>query len=96
MLFLNQISFAQKKNFSLIHSHNDYNQKIPFWKAYSCGLNSIEIDVFYKNDSLYVTHSEYEIINNRDIESLYLKPIRKALELEFRNELPLEFLIDIK
>ena len=96
LLFLNQISFAQKKNFSLIHSHNDYNQKIPFWKAYSCGLNSIEIDVFYKNDSLFVTHSEYEIINNRDIESLYLKPIRKALELEFRNELPLEFLIDIK
>ncbi|MDG1292008.1 MAG: alkaline phosphatase, partial [Flavobacteriaceae bacterium] len=49
-----------------------------------------------KNDSLYVTHSEDEIIKNRDIESLYLKPIRNALELGFRNELPLQFLIDIK
>ena len=43
-----------------------------------------KIDVFLKNDSLYVTHSEDEIIKNRDIESLYLKPIRNALELGFR------------
>jgi len=96
VFFLTQLGFAQKKDFSLIHSHNDYYQKVPFWQAYSCGLNSIEIDIFLKNDSLYVTHSEDEIIKNRDIESLYLKPLRNALELGFRNNLPLQFLIDIK
>lgn len=96
VFFLTQLGFAQKKDFSFIHSHNDYYQKIPFWQAYSCGLNSIEIDVFLKNDSLYVTHSEDEIIKNRDIESLCLKPLRNALELGFRNNLPLQFLIDIK
>lgn len=96
LLFLTQLGFAQKKEYSLIHSHNDYYKKVPFWEAYSCGLNSIEIDVFLKNDSLYVTHSEDEIIKNRDIESLYLKPMRNALELGFRNDLPLQFLIDIK
>jgi len=95
-LLLNQMSFAQKENKPLIHSHNDYYQLIPFWQAFSCGLNSIEIDVFLKNDTLYVTHSESEIIEKRDIESLYLEPLQNALELGFRNEIPLQFLIDIK
>jgi len=96
VLFLIQSGIAQKKEYPLIHSHNDYNRKVPFWQAYSCGLNSIEIDIFLKNDSLYVTHSEDEIIKNRDIESLYLNPMVNALELGFRNDIPLQFLIDIK
>tara|TARA_B100001057_G_scaffold480975_1_gene554460 strand:+ start:912 stop:2699 length:1788 start_codon:yes stop_codon:yes gene_type:complete len=96
LLFLNQSGYAQKKEYPLIHSHNDYYQKVPFWQAYSCGLNSIEIDIFLKNDSLYVTHSEDEIIKNRDIESLYLEPVLKALELGFRGDIPLQFLIDVK
>lgn len=96
LLLLTQSGCAQKKNYPLIHSHNDYYQKIPFWQAYSCGLNSIEIDVFLKNDSLFVAHSASEIIRNRDIESLYLKPLQNALELGFRSDLPLQLLIDIK
>lgn len=96
VLFLTQSGFAQKKLFPFVHSHNDYYQKVPFWKAYSCEINSIEIDVFLKRDSLYVTHSEHEIIKSRDIESLYLKPLKSALELKFRSDLSLQFLIDIK
>ena len=46
---------------------------LPFWTAYKNGLNSIEIDLFLKNDSLYVTHSESEMdIADRTIEHLYL------------------------
>jgi alkaline phosphatase len=96
ILILSQSGFSQKENRPLIHSHNDYYQKTPFWEAYSCGLNSIEIDVFLKNDTLFVTHSKSEIIKNRYIESLYLKPIQNVLELDCRNDLQLQLLVDIK
>lgn len=88
--------FSQKKNKPFIHSHNDYYQAIPFWQAFSCGLNSIEIDVFLKNDTLFVTHSESEIVSDRDIENLYLIPLQNALELGYGNDLQLQLLIDIK
>ena len=96
ILILSQSGFGQKENRPLIHSYNDYNQKIPFWEAYSCRLNSIEIDIFLKNDTLFVTHSKSEIIKNRYIERLYLKPIQNALKLDYRNDLQLQILIDIK
>ncbi len=38
--------FAQ--NTTKIHSHNDYNQNIPFWNAYASGANSLEADIFLK------------------------------------------------
>ena len=84
VLFVGFIIFFQcKKAQNLIqlglHSHNDYQQSIPFWTAYESGLNSIEVDVFLKNDSLYVTHSESEIIKDRTIESLYLTPLSKII-----------------
>lgn len=44
-----------------VHSHNDYLQEVPFWQAYSGGAASIEVDLFLKRDSLFVTHSEGEI-----------------------------------
>ena len=44
-----------------VHSHNDYEQELPFWYAYSNGAASIEADVFLKNGTLYVTHAENEI-----------------------------------
>ncbi len=87
---------AQNPNQIGIHSHNDYQQTIPFWTAYNNGLNSIEIDVFLKNENLYVTHSESEIIKERTIESLYLTPLSKVIsdQLDFINKL--QILIDVK
>ncbi|WP_299530171.1 alkaline phosphatase [Ulvibacterium sp.] len=79
-----------------IHSHNDYAQKVPFWSAYANGLNSIEVDIFLKNDRLYVTHSESEIIEDRVLENLYLEPIKKAMDLKFGEPEELQLLIDIK
>jgi hypothetical protein len=32
------------------HSHNDYEQKIPFWIAYNHGFGSIEADIFLLNE----------------------------------------------
>jgi alkaline phosphatase len=77
-----------------VHSHNDYEQKIPFWYAYSNGAASIEVDLFLKNDTLFVTHAEEEITADKTFERLYLQPLETladAAELE-----QLQLLIDIK
>ncbi|MGY5355220.1 alkaline phosphatase [Wenyingzhuangia sp. IMCC45467] len=80
---------------SQIHSHNNYSQKVPFWNAFSVGVNSIEADVFLKKGRLYVTHSENEIQKDKTLETLYLKPIMEVLEkkIEFKN---LQLVIDVK
>ena len=87
--------FSQVAGQQKIHSHNDYYQNIPFWLAYGCGLDSIEVDVFLKNNDLMVAHYENEIIENRTIESLYLNPIRDLLSLNLDKQ-ALQLLIDIK
>lgn len=79
-----------------IHSHNDYQQTVPFWDAYSNGLNSIEADVFMRNDTLYVTHDEQDIQPERTLESLYLNPIRQAKALKLRVGQEIQLLIDLK
>ena len=79
-----------------IHSHNDYAQNVPFWNAFSAGVNSIEVDVFLKNDRLYVTHSESDIRNDRTIEQLYLQPLQKTIALGLGNGQDIQILIDIK
>jgi len=41
-------SFAFAQNYSA-HSHNDYEQKVPFWYALGAGAKSIEADVYLVN-----------------------------------------------
>lgn len=79
-----------------IHSHNDYEQKIPFWNAYSHGLSSIEVDVFLKGNQLYVCHSEADIRKEHTIESLYLQPLEKIFSLNLGDQQDLQLLIDVK
>ena len=77
-----------------VHSHNDYRQDIPFWYAYSNGAASLEVDLFLKNDTLFVTHSEKEIHTDGTFEKLYLEPLRRlAQEGDLR---PVQLLIDLK
>jgi len=79
-----------------IHSHNDYNQTIPFWNAYANGANSIEADIFLKDNNLYVSHDLQGISASRTLEDLYLKPLETALKMNFKKEQQLFLLIDIK
>lgn len=77
-----------------VHSHNDYAQDLPFWYAYSNGASSIEADVFLKNGTLYVTHAEDEIKEDRTLDKLYLDRLH---DLEASGELrELQLLIDLK
>ncbi|WP_228464533.1 alkaline phosphatase [Chryseobacterium antibioticum] len=83
------------------HSHNDYQQEIPFWQAYYAKFGSIEADVFLVKGKLWVAHTEKELLPNRTLESLYLDPISKQIKLNKGNiysdaNKKLQLLIDIK
>ncbi len=95
-LILAQIIHAQQSESPKIHSHNDYMQNIPFWNAYGNGLNSIEVDIFLENGTLYATHSHEDIKESHTIESLYLRPLQNAMDLNLEGPNQLQLLVDIK
>lgn len=83
------------------HSHNDYEQKVPFWLAYNEGFGSIEADIFLRHDSLVVAHNERELALQRTLEAYYLEPLRQCVRNNggrpFVNATaPLQVLIDLK
>lgn len=86
----------EAQNDPKIHAHNDYERKLPFWMAYMNGSSSIEADIYLESDTLYVTHRKREIVKNRTLENLYLKPLRQAFLLQLDMEQNIQLLIDIK
>ncbi|MGJ1269765.1 alkaline phosphatase [Sphingobacterium spiritivorum] len=83
------------------HSHNDYAQDIPYYKAYYAGMESIEADVFLRDGVLYVAHDKSEIKKDKTLESVYLSPIAKVMKENdghvFKNRRKkLQLMIDIK
>ncbi|WP_430427549.1 alkaline phosphatase [Maribacter litoralis] len=94
LLFVNMfVAVAQDYK---VHSHNDYKQNIPFWRAFGAEVQSIEVDVFYKNGKLMVAHEEGEIEENKTLERLYLNPLQEALDLNLSANRSLQLLIDVK
>ena len=92
LLLVSMAGIAQNKY--KLHAHNDYEKEFPFWEAYIHGANSIEADVFLKDEKLYVTHAEQEINDNQTLKNLYLDPISQLIN---NNELrELQLLVDIK
>ena len=76
------------------HSHNDYLNDMPFYRAYNAGFGSIEADVFPVNGVLVVAHSKSEIKPERTLRTMYLMLILKELTAdESRN---VSLLVDIK
>lgn len=83
------------------HSHNDYEQKQPFYKAYQHGFESIEADIFFKDGELYVAHNPEDIRKENTLSNLYLQPIAKTIAANKGNIYSdagkkLQLLIDIK
>jgi len=62
-----------------VHSHNDYENKIPFWMAYKEGFGSIEADIFLVGNHLYVGHDTLEIKKRRTLEKFYLEPLKAMI-----------------
>ena len=96
VFFAHSSSYGQENKIHQLHSHNDYEQAIPFWTAYANNVSSIEADIFLQNDSLYVTHDPSEIKKDRTLESLYLEPLQKAITLGLGKQQELQLLIDVK
>lgn len=88
-------SLAFSQNYSA-HSHNDYEQKVPFWYALGSGAKSIEADVYLVNNELFVSHEQKDIQKERTFSNLYLKSIEKALDLGIIKDQPIQILIDLK
>jgi len=83
------------------HSHNDYEQKIPYWMAYDQEFGSVEADIFLRDSNLIVAHDEKELKYNRSFKTLYLENIDSCLNKNAGypykdTSLNLQLLIDIK
>lgn len=95
-----QLLSAQTKILLNAHSHNDYKQKHPLSDALNNGFSSIEADVFYKKNSLIVSHI-YPFFKKKTLETLYLKAIQDSITKHHGNvfanvKVPLILLIDFK
>ena len=83
------------------HSHNDYLQNMPFWKAYNEGFGSVEADIFLQNNELLVGHEAKHLKRGRTLETMYLVPLRACIEKNkghvfADSSKQLQLLIDIK
>ncbi|MEO7312999.1 MAG: phosphatidylinositol-specific phospholipase C/glycerophosphodiester phosphodiesterase family protein [Chitinophagaceae bacterium] len=57
------------------HSHNDYEQPVPFYEAYSQQFGSIEADIFLRDGKLLVAHQANQLDSNKTLSTLYLQPL---------------------
>lgn len=87
---------AQDRIAPRIHSHNDYLQNVPFWKAYAAGASSIEADIFLVDGALLVAHTEEEIDTKRSFEALYIKPLQETIALGLERPSQFQILLDVK
>jgi YVTN family beta-propeller protein len=84
-----------------MHSHNDYEQKEPFFAAYREGYSSIEADIYLIDGVILVGHDQKDLKRERNLEDLYLKPLAQAIKENKGRPYPnkqksLQILIDIK
>ena len=102
-LFLVNTTFSQQFNYTTTnaHSHNDYENANPFFTAYDNNFGSIEADIFYFKDSLFVGHVFGDIAKKRTLQNFYLNPLTKKIQENHGNPYAdstktLQLLIDIK
>jgi len=103
LIFLSVPVTAQPKLYSVAnaHSHNDYENPVPFHTAYNAQFGSIEADIFLQNGELIVAHDTIELKKHRTLEEYYLKPLFFAVQKNNGHAYPdstrqLQMRIDIK
>ena len=86
--------YAQPKSYTTnnAHSHNDYEQKYPFYAAFEAGFGSIEADIHLVNGKILVGHDAIKLNDSNTLARLYLNPLSEKLN----NNTQLQLLIDIK
>lgn len=84
----------------IIHSHNDYEQKQPFFAAYNLGFDSIEADLYLKDGELCVAHDLKDVSTERTLRKLYIEPLLAKIQenggYPYPNKKPLHLLLDLK
>jgi len=96
-------ALAQPPSYTIAntHSHNDYEQRIPFWLAYNAGFGSIEADIWLRAGKLLIGHDSNEIRSGRTLEEYYIRPLDSCVKKNNGHPFAdagrqLQLLIDIK
>lgn len=98
---LNCAAQPQKYTSANAHSHNDYQQALPFVFAWSNQFGSIEVDIFLHNGKLVVAHDSSQLPRQWLLDSLYLQPLRVCIaknggSVYMDKSRSLQLMIDIK
>lgn len=84
----------------IAHSHNDYEQKIPFELAYNLGFDSIEADLYLKDNEIFVAHDWAKIKTEKTFKSMYLNPLLSKIKenngYPYPNKNKLTLILDLK
>lgn len=75
LLFISLIPVKAQYTTLNAHSHNDYEQKSPFYLAYNAHFGSIEADIWAVGGDLLVAHNKTNIKPEGSLDSLYIQPI---------------------
>lgn len=62
----------------IAHSHNDYLRNIPVFDALSNGFCSIEADIYFRKNDLYLGHNTP---SNKLFKDVYLTPLKKIISV---------------
>jgi glycerophosphoryl diester phosphodiesterase len=100
-IFLIIILFLSSKlSAQITHSHNDYEQKQPFEAAYNLGFDSIEADLYLKDNEIFVAHDWNKILPERTFKNLYLNPLLAKITenngYPYSIKKPLTLMLDLK
>ena len=80
-----------------VHAHNDYENKQPFWEAFSAGCSSIEVDIFLEKGQILVAHDAEDLRPEANLREMYLMPLRQLLTGSiYQLDGKLQVLIDVK
>lgn len=63
-----------------IHSHNDYQRRIPLFEALGSGCVSVEADVHFTRGDLLIGHSAYGLNKNANLRTMYLQPLERMIQ----------------
>lgn len=100
IFILLSLFLSAKLSAQIIHSHNDYEQKQPFFAAYNLGFDSIEADLYLKDGELCVAHDQKKISPERTLKKLYIEPLLVKIKenngYPYPNKKPLQLLLDLK
>jgi hypothetical protein len=75
MLALPVALYAQVLPLVRAHAHNDYEHPRPLLDALAAGFCNVEADVYRIKGQLLVAHDREDLKPERDLETLYLKPL---------------------